>query len=122
MSMTTQRKLSLTTIICLLLYQVGTWISLVAGAMWGAGSAVVVAVVSYFCARLARRGISSNVWFLMPTLLFTIIPLAVKLWAAWTRQASIMDMLVDLLPLLVGFVIPVVLLSIVYLRLRKQIF
>ena len=122
MTLATHRKLILAAIICLLLYQVGTWISLVAGAMWGAGSAVVVAVVSYLCARLARRGVSSSVWFLMPTLLFTVIPLAVKLWSAWSSQTGIVDMLMDLLPLLAGFVIPVVLLSIVYLQLRKQPF
>lgn len=121
MSVATHRKLILAAIICLLLYQVGIWITLVAGAVWGAGSAVVVAVVSYLCARLARRGVSSSVWFLMPTLLFTVIPLAAKLWSAFSSQAGIVDMLIDLLPLLVGFVVPVVLLSIVYLQLRNQV-
>ncbi|SDK73739.1 hypothetical protein SAMN05192566_2296 [Methylophilus rhizosphaerae] len=122
MSVATHRKLILAAIICLLLYQVGIWITLVAGAVWGAGSAVVVAVVSYLCARLARRGVSSSVWFLMPTLLFTVIPLAAKLWGALSSQAGMVDMLIDLLPLLVGFVVPIVLLSIVYLQLRKQAF
>jgi hypothetical protein len=120
MQLAFNRKLVLTAIICLLLYQVGTWITIVAGAVWGAGSAVVVALVSYICAKLAKRGATSTVWFLIPTLLFTIIPLLAKGWSLFTSQTGIVDMLVDLTPLLVGFVIPVVLLSMVYLDLRKK--
>lgn len=114
------RKLILIAIICLLLYQVGTWITLVAGAVWGAGAAVIVAVVSYVCARLAKRGASSTIWFLIPTLLFTVMPLLAKGWSLFTSQTGIVDMLVDLVPLLVEFVIPVALLSMVYLDLRKK--
>ncbi|MFD1122626.1 hypothetical protein ACFQ2T_08950 [Methylophilus flavus] len=110
----------MTALICLLLYQVGTWITLIAGAVWGAGAAVVVAVVSFVSARLAKRGATSTVWFLVPTLLFTVIPLLAKFWSAFTSQTGIADMLLDLTPLLVGFVIPVILLSMVYLDLRKK--
>lgn len=120
MSVSINRKLVLTALICLLLYQVGAWITVVAGAVWGAGAALVVAVVSYVSARLAKRGATSTIWFLVPTLLFTVIPLLAKLWSAFTSQTGIVDMLVDLIPLLVGFVIPVVLLSAVYLDLRKN--
>lgn len=120
MSLTINRKLVLAALICLLLYQVGTWITVIAGAVWGAGAAVVVAVVSYVSARLAKRGATSTIWFLVPTLLFTVIPLLAKLWSAFTRQTGIADMLLDLTPLLVGFVIPVILLSMVYLDLRKK--
>ncbi|MFD0914547.1 hypothetical protein [Methylophilus luteus] len=120
MSLSVNRKLVLTALICLLLYQVGTWITIVAGAVWGAGAAVIVAVVSYVSARLAKRGATSTIWFLVPTLLFTVIPLLAKLWSAFTSQTGIADMLLDLTPLLVGFVIPVILLSMVYLDLRKK--
>jgi len=120
MQIALNRKLILTAIICLLLYQVGTWITIVAGAVWGAGAAVIVAVVSYVCASLAKRGATSTIWFLIPTLLFTVIPLLAKAWSLFTSQTGIVDMLVDLVPLLVGFVIPVGLLSVVYLDLRKK--
>jgi E3 ubiquitin-protein ligase DOA10 len=120
MSLSVNRKLVLTALICLLLYQVGTWITIVAGAVWGAGAAVIVAVVSYVSARLAKRGATSTIWFLVPTLLFTVIPLLAKFWSAFTSQTGIADMLLDLTPLLVGFVIPVILLSMVYLDLRKK--
>lgn len=120
MSLTINRKLVLAALICLLLYQVGTWITVIAGAVWGAGAAVVVAIVSYVSARLAKRGATSTIWFLVPTLLFTVIPLLAKLWSAFTSQTGIADMLLDLTPLLVGFVIPVILLSMVYLDLRKK--
>jgi hypothetical protein len=120
MSLSVNRKLVLTALICLLLYQVGTWITIVAGAVWGAGAAVVVAIVSYVSARLAKRGATSTIWFLVPTLLFTVIPLLAKFWSAFTSQTGIADMLLDLTPLLIGFVIPVILLSMVYLDLRKK--
>lgn len=122
MSLSFNRKIILTAIICLLLYQVGTWITVIGGAVWGAGAAVVVAVVSYVCARLAKRGATSTIWFLIPTLLFTVVPLLAKAWSLFTSQTGIVDALVDLVPLLVGFVIPVGLLSTVYLDLRKKAF
>lgn len=120
MSMAMHRKLILTALICLLLYQVGIWITMIAGAVWGAGAAIVVAVVSFVCARLAKRGATSTIWFLIPTLLFTVIPLLAKAWSLFTSQTGLMDALVDLVPLLVGFVIPVGLLSTVYLDLRRK--
>lgn len=120
MSLTIHLKLILAAIICLLLFQVGTWITLIAGAVWGASAAVIVAMVSYVCARLAKQGATSTVWFLLPTLLFTVIPLLAKGWSMFTSQTSWLDMLVELVPLLVGFVIPVSLLSAVYLDLRKK--
>lgn len=120
MSLAINRKMILAAIICLLLYQVGTWITFVAGAVWGAGAAVIVAVVSYVCARLAKRGATSTIWFLIPTLLFTVLPLLAKAWSLFTSQTGIADTLIDLVPLLVGFVIPVGLLSSVYLDLRKK--
>lgn len=120
MSLAINRKMILAAIICLLLYQVGTWITFVAGAVWGAGAAVIVAVVSYVCARLAKRGATSTIWFLIPTLLFTVLPLLAKAWGLFNSQTGIADTLIDLVPLLVGFVIPVSLLSSVYLDLRKK--
>lgn len=120
MSLAINRKMILAAIICLLLYQVGTWITFVAGAVWGAGAAVIVAVVSYVCARLAKRGATSTIWFLIPTLLFTVLPLLAKAWSLFNSQTGIADTLIDLVPLLVGFVIPVCLLSSVYLDLRKK--
>lgn len=120
MSFAVHQKLVLSAIICLLLYQVGLWIAAVAGVVWGAGSALVVGVVTYVCARLARRGVKSSIWFMLPTLLFTLVPLVISVWGAVTTQASVMDSLVSLVPLLVGFVIPVALLSTVYLDLRRK--
>lgn len=121
MSLMTNKHLVLTAMVFLLLYQVGSWITMVAGAVWGAGAAVVVAVVSYFCARLAKRGAKSSLWFLLPTLLFTVIPLLVKGWSLLASQSHWVDIWVELVPLLVGFVIPVGLLSVVYLDLRNKV-
>jgi hypothetical protein len=120
MGLSTNRTLVATAIACLLLYQVGTWIAAVAGGLWGAASALVVALVSFVSAKLARAGAASTGWFLVPTLLFTVIPLGARVWNALTRQTSAFDIVVDLTPMLVGFVIPVALLLLVYQDLRRR--
>ena len=120
MSLATMKTLVLTALICLLLFQVGSWISAVAGALWGASAAVIVAGVSFVCARLARRGGQVTFWFLLPTVLFTVVPVLVHLWSAWQGQATLLSLCMDLTPLLLGFVCPVALLAIVYLDLRNK--
>lgn len=58
----------------LLIFQIGSLIAGIFGMAWGVISAVVVAVVSFFSARLAKAGGKGSLWFLLPTLVFTVIP------------------------------------------------
>lgn len=120
MSDKTLRYLVASVIVMLLVFQIGTLIASAFGMAWGAVSAVVVAAVSFFSARLARAGGKNSVWFLLPTLLFTIIPLAYMIWHAWTAEVSGFERLASLAPFLIGFAGPVLVLLLVYLELRKR--
>jgi len=90
--------------------------------VWGVASSVVVAAVSFVSARLARAGGKGSFWFLVPTLIFTVLPIAVTVWSALTRDASWFDRLINLTPFLVGFGLPIILLLLVYYELRKRTF
>lgn len=116
----TLKHLVATTIVLLLVYQIGGLISGLFGMVWGTLSAVVVAGVSFFSVRLAKAGGKSSVWFLLPTLLFTLLPLAIAIWNAATTEVGWFDRLVALVPFLVGFLFPVALLLAVYHELRRR--
>ena len=116
----TLRHLVASAIALLLIFQIGTLISGLFGMVWGALSAVVVAGVTFFSVRLAKAGGKSSVWFLLPTLLFTILPVAITIWKTVTADVGWFDRLVALLPFLVGFLLPVLLLLLVYYELRTR--
>ncbi|MGA9666434.1 MAG: hypothetical protein WBQ69_08305 [Gallionella sp.] len=87
----------------LLIFQIGTLISGIFGVAWGTISAVVVAAVSLLSARLAKAGGKSSLWFLLPTMAFTVIPMALMIWRGITENASWLDRLVMLTPFITGF-------------------
>ena len=114
------RRLVAAAIALLVIHQVGTWVYAAFGAAAGAVSAVVVAAVSFFSARMAQVGAGNTAWFLVPTLLFTALPLAAKAWNFLTLAGGAWDALLDLVPFVVGFAAPVLLLLWVYLALRRR--
>lgn len=120
MSDKTLRYLIASVIVMLLVFQIGSLIASAFGMAWGVISAVVVAAVSFFSARLARAGGRNSVWFLLPALLFTLIPVAYMIWQAFTANVSVFERLASLTPFLVGFAGPVLVLLMVYLELRKR--
>ncbi len=114
------RRLVVSAIALLVVYQVGTWIHAAFGLAAGVLSAALVAAVSFFSARMARLGGGNTAWFLVPTLLFTIVPLAAKLSGLLAAQADGWDWTVALAPFLAGFAVPVLLLLAVYVELRNR--
>lgn len=104
----------------LLIHQIGVLVSAALGATWGLVSALVVAAVSFFSARLAKAGGKGSFWFLIPTLLFTVIPIVMTVWNAFTSEASWLDRLIGLAPFFIGFGLPIVLLFLTYIELRKR--
>jgi hypothetical protein len=90
------------------------------GVAWGIISAVVVAGVSYFSARLAKAGVKNSAWFLLPTLLFTLLPFIAVVWKILTTERSWFDRAITFLPFLVGFAVPLLLLLVVFYELRKR--
>lgn len=94
MSDRTLRFLIASAIAMLLIFQIGTLISGIFGVAWGTISAVVVAAVSFLSARLAKAGGKSSLWFLLPTMVFTVIPIALMIWRGITENTSWLDRLV----------------------------
>jgi len=120
MSDRTLRFLIAAVISMLLIFQTGTLISNVFGVAWGVATSVIVAVVSFFSARLAKAGGKSSFWFLLPTLLFTVGPIVMTVWRALTNETRWTDRLLSLAPFFVGFGLPIILLVLVYYELRKR--
>lgn len=114
------RRLVVAAIALLVVYQVGTWIFAAFGLAAGILSAVLVAVVSYFSARMARLGGGNTAWFLVPTLLFTVIPLVAKFWSVLAAESGTWERVAALAPFLVGFALPVMLLLAVFVELRNR--
>ncbi len=113
------RRIVVLAIVLLVLHAVGTWAYAIFGAAGAIVSALLVAVVSVFSARMARSEHGNDAWFVVPTLIFTALPLAARLWTLvqvdqdwWTRS-------IQLMPFLAGFAAPVLLLMIVYLGLAR---
>ena len=120
MSDTTLRRIVALAIAMLLVYQMGTLITGLFGMVWGVASALVVAGVTFFATRLAKAGGKGSVWFLLPTLLFTVVPLIITVWSTFTQDTSWLDRIVSLVPFVLGFAGPVLLLLVVYYELRKR--
>lgn len=114
------RRLVAAAIALLVIHEVGSWVYAAFGAAAGVLSALLVAAVSFFSARMAQVGAGNTAWFLLPTLLFTALPLAAKVWSFLTVERSAWDAALDLAPFLVGFAAPVVLLLVVYVSLRAR--
>lgn len=120
MSDKTLRNIIASVIALLLIFQIGTLISAALGLAWGAVSAVVIVAVSFFSARLARAGGKNAFWFLVPTFLFTVIPIVMAIWKAWTESATWFERAFALTPFFIGFGLPIGLLLAVYFELRKR--
>ena len=104
----------------LLIHQIGALMAGLWGMAWGAVSALVVAGVTFLSVRLAKSGGRSSAWFLLPTLLFTALPLLFTLWKSLGQQVGWMDRAIALLPFVMGFVAPVLLLLAAYYELRGR--
>ena len=75
-------------------------------------AAAFVVAVSIFTGRMAGKG--SDVWFVVPTVAFTAVPMAARLWTLSTVEQTWWMRAVDFAPFLIGFAAPVLLLLSVY--------
>jgi hypothetical protein len=107
-------------IVLLVLHAVGTWTYSALGVAAAIVSAVLVGAVSIFSARMAGLGQGNNAWFVVPTVVFTALPLAARLWTLITVEQSWWTRTVEFAPFLIGFAAPVLLLLMVYLELGRR--
>ena len=99
------RRIVMLAITLLVLHAVGAW----SYSLLGVAAALAVAAVSIFSARLAGSG--NDAWFVVPTLLFTALPLAGRLWTLTRIEESWWTRTVEFSPFLIGFAAPVLLFS-----------
>jgi hypothetical protein len=108
-------------IVLLVLHAVGTWTYSVLGVAAAIVSALLVGAVSVFSARMAGLGQGNNAWFVVPTLVFTALPLAARLWTLAHAEQAWWMRSVEFAPFLVGFAAPVLLLMVAYLGLVRPL-
>jgi hypothetical protein len=120
MSDTWLRRFVVLAVALLIVHQIGAWMYSAFGISAGILAAVLVAAVSFFSARMASVGGGNTAWFLVPTLLFTVILLVAKSWAFLTAEKSWWDRSVEFAPFVIGFAAPVLLLLLVYAGLRNR--
>lgn len=114
------RYLIATAIALLLIHQIGSLVATAFGLAWGVVSSAAVAAITLLAARQARAGGRTSLWFLLPTLLFTVVPTAVVIWRAFTAETSAWERIAGFAPFLVGFAGPMALLLLVYYELRRR--
>jgi hypothetical protein len=114
------RRVVMLAIVLLVLHAVGTWTYSALGVAAAIGSALLVGAVSIFAARMATHGKGSDAWFVVPTLIFTSVPLAARLWTLFAVEQGWWTRTVDFAPFLIGFAVPVLLLLTAYLELGSR--
>jgi hypothetical protein len=112
------RRLVMLAIILLVLHAVGAWSYSVLGSGAAVAAALLVGTVSVFSARMAGSG--NRAWFVVPTLVFTALPLAGRLWTLAHSEQSWWSCTMELAPFLIGFAAPVLLLLGAHLELASR--
>ncbi len=122
MSDITLRRMVGAALILLFVYQATVMVIGMANAAAGGATAVLVAAVTFFCAQRANAGVGmgNRLWFMVPAVLFTVLPLALQAWTLYTSETSLFTWVVSFAPLFVGFLLPVFLLWLTYAELRKR--
>lgn len=85
------------------------------------GSIIVIIIYAY-CAKKAREGARATIWFVVPTVIFTIIPLVIKFWPKEEPNSILEYLILSVFanfPLITSFVIPIILLATAYYGLKK---
>jgi hypothetical protein len=107
-------------IVLLVLHAVGTWTYAALGVAAAIVSAVLVGAVSVFSARMAGLGPGNGAWFVVPTVVFTALPLVARLFSLLSDEHSWWTRSVDFAPFLIGFAAPVLLLLLAYVELDRR--
>ena len=94
------RRVIMVAIVLLVLHAVGTWTYAALGPAAAIVAAVLVGAVSVFSARMAGSGRGSHAWFVVPTAVFTAVPLAGRLWTLLTVEQSWWTRTVEFAPFL----------------------
>jgi len=121
MSRTTLKILVLIALASLIVFEVASIMTTVVSHMWGFITAAVVAGVTFFSTYMASGGKQMKGWYLVPTILFVVIPTAYKgVKIVFFDTGSRFDMWVSLAPLFFGFLLPAGILAFIFWRLWRE--
>lgn len=107
-------------IMLLVLHAVGAWCYSVLGMPGAIASTLLVVAISVFAAHMARGGRGSTAWFVVPTLVFTALPLAARLWSVAHVEEGWWPRAVGVVPFVIGFAAPVLVLLAAHLLLASR--
>ena len=109
------RKILVVVIGLMILREVISCLTDLIGAVPALISGVLVFAVQLFCSRLAKANLRYYSYILIPTLLFTVFPIAVRLWNLIEfRKDSASPYIWTFGPEVITFVLPVMLLLIAF--------
>ena len=114
------RRLVMLATVLLVLHAVGSWAYSALGVPAAVVSAGLVGAVSVFSARMAGLGECNSAWFVVPTMVFTVLPLGARLWTLATTEQGWWARSIEFAPFLIGFAAPVLLLLTAYLELGRR--
>jgi len=95
------------------------WLTGLAGVTAAVAGGLVVAVVSVVCARAAHVGVRNLIWFLLPTIVLIVVPVAAHVIRFLRDDRGLAQRLWQHLPFFLGFVAPVVILLVVWTQLHE---
>lgn len=81
---------------------------------------IVVMAVYMFCGYKARAGVANRIWFVLPTIIFIAIPAVAHFFITESEQAEGTGIGYSLFLLVAEFILPVVILLLIYWRLGKR--
>lgn len=121
MNLDTARKIVIAVIALLIFREFASFLAAVAGTVPAMIGAVLVLSAQLFFSRLVGKGLRHYAYILIPTLVFTAVPVALKVRRfLGIGGRSSLGLLWDITPMMVGFVLPVLLLLIAWWILGKQ--
>ena len=85
------RRLVMLATVLLVLHAVGSWAYAALGVPAAIVSAGLVGAVSIFSARMAGLGEGNSAWFVVPTMVFTVLPLGARLWTLVTTEQGVVE-------------------------------
>jgi hypothetical protein len=116
------RKILVAVIALLIFREVVSCLANLLGVVPALISGIIVFAIQLFCSRLAKANLRYYGYMLVPTLLFTVLPIALKLRELSNfRNAAPIARFWIVAPTIVSFVLPMILLLIAYWIIGRQI-
>ena len=112
---TAARRLIVVAIALLILGHVASWLGTMLGTIPALVGIILMLAVQWVCSRWAAAHVKYYIYLYIPTVLFTALPAALKVYFLLKgRGQPLVLRLWGLLPIVIGFVAPVFLLLIVW--------